>query len=89
MIVFFGIGFGNHDALTLIPLDTTHILAMHGENGGIDYRTTDAERVRSINLGMAAGCQRFLIGRDGSLVSSIAKASGITHTRWRPKLAID
>lgn len=83
---FWGVGFGNADALALFPLKESCTLAIFGGNGDLRHIEADCERVRQLNLEMAAKCQRFLIGRDEALVRSLAQATGLATTKWRPKM---
>lgn len=83
---FWGVGFGNVDALTLFPLKESCTLAILGNNGDLRHTEVDAERVRQFNLRMAANCQRFVIGREEALVRSLARATGLATTNWKPKM---
>jgi len=83
---FYGVGFGNADALVFFPLKESCTLAMFGNSGDLRHIEADAERVRQLNIGMAAKCQRFVIGRDEALVRSLAQAAGLASTRWKPKM---
>lgn len=81
-----GIGFGNADALVLFPMTEACVMAMLGNRGDLRHVEADTEKVRQLNLGMAAQCQRFVIGRDEALVRSLAQATGLAQTKWRPKM---
>lgn len=83
---FWGVGYGNADALVFFPLKESCTLAIFGDNGNLRHIEADSERVRQLNLGMAARCQRFVIGRDEALVRSLAHATGLATTKWRPKM---
>jgi len=83
---FFGIGFGNTDALVLFPLTESCILAIHGSNGDFQHRITSAEHMRRINLALADHCQRFVIGRDAALIRSLTNHLGLANKKWRPKM---
>jgi len=83
---FWGVGYGNADALVFFPLKESCTLAIFGDNGNLRHIEADSERVRQLNLGMAARCQRFVIGRDEALVRSLAQATGLATTKWRPKM---
>ncbi|CAH0146244.1 DUF4238 domain-containing protein [Stenotrophomonas lactitubi] len=80
-----GVGFGSAEALVLVPLDSTHALAMYGLKRSNSHRKIDRRLVRSINLNVARHSQRFLLGRDNALVETIARASCLDQTRWTPK----
>lgn len=83
---FWGVGFGNADALVFFPLKESCTLAMLGNSGDLRHVEADTEKVRQLNSGMAAKCQRFVIGRDEALVSSLAHATGLARTKWKPKM---
>lgn len=83
---FWGVGFGNDDALVFFPLKESCTLAMFGTEGDLRHIEADTNKVRQINLGMAAKCQRFLIGREEALVRSLAQATGLAQTKWKPKM---
>lgn len=83
---FWGIGFGNTDALVFFPLTQACMLAMFGNAGELRHVSADSERMRQLNRTMAAKCQRFLVGRNEKLVRSLAKAACLCKTTWRPKM---
>ncbi len=83
---FWGIGFGNTDALVLFPLTETCILAMYGNNGGLEYRTAGIEQIRHTNLALADHCQRFVVGRDEALVRSLTDHLCLANKKWQPKM---
>jgi len=83
---FWGIGFGNADALVLFPLTESCVLAIHGNNGDFQHRMASVEHIRRINLAIADHCQRFVIGRDAALIRSLAKHLGLANKKWRPKI---
>lgn len=86
---FMGIGFGSTDALVLIPLSSTHAIAMYGERRSNDLRRVDRAIVRRLNIDIARRSQRFLIGRDNALVKSIAEAAVLAETIWKPKFGMN
>lgn len=83
---FWGIGFGNTDALVLFPLTGSCILAMYGSHGDLQHKMAGAEQIRHINLALADHCQRFVIGREETLVRSLADHLGLARKKWRPKM---
>lgn len=83
---FWGVGFGNADALVFFPLKESCTLAMFGNSGDLRHAEASTEKVRQLNLGMAARCQRFVIGRDEALVRSLAQAARLAQTKWKPKM---
>ena len=83
---FWGIGFGNTDALVLFPLTESCILAMHGSEGDLRHWTAGSEQIRHINLALADRCQRFVVGRDEALVRSLADHLCLAKKKWRPKM---
>ena len=83
---FWGVGFGNTDALVFFPLTEACVLALFGDTGQLIHRGIEPERIRELNLTMAAKCQRFVIGRDAELVMSLAKRVGLSRTKWQPKM---
>jgi hypothetical protein len=82
----FGVGFGNADALIIFPLDQTCALAMFGDRGGLAHIASTDERMRHINLAIADRCQRFVIGRDRSIVRSLADRLSLGSKKWSPKM---
>lgn len=83
---FWGIGFGNTDALVLFPLTESCILAMSGSEGALKHLTAGREQIRHINLGLAAHCQRFVVGCDEALVRSLTTYLCLANKKWQPKM---
>lgn len=83
---FWGIGFGNTDALVLFPLSGSCILMMFGNGGTLKHVTAGNEQIRHINLGISNHCQRFVIGCHEALVRSLANHLGLASKEWRPKM---
>jgi hypothetical protein len=81
-----GVGFANSDALVYFPLCASSGLVMHGNTGGLAHRTVGAEQMRHTNLGVADRCQRFVVGRDEALVSSLAARLNLADKEWVPKM---
>jgi hypothetical protein len=83
---FWGVGFGNTDALIAFPLTESCALVMHGTEGDFSHKIIQESQVRHFNLAMADRCQRFVIGRDADLVRSLAKHRNLSKKRWLPKM---
>jgi hypothetical protein len=83
---FWGIGFGNADALVFFPLTESCILAMYGSSGNLEHHTVNRERMRHINLTLADDCQRFVIACEIELVRSLADHLGLAGKKWQPKM---
>lgn len=83
---FWGVGFGNADALVLFPLAESCVLAMYGSEGDLKHRTQDAEQIRNTNLALANHCQRFVVGRDEALVRSLTDQLCLANKKWQPKM---
>lgn len=83
---FWGVGFGNTDALVFFPLKESCTLAMFGNSGDLHHVSAGADRMRWLNSAMASKCQRFLVGRNEALVRSLAKAARLAKTKWQPKM---
>ncbi len=83
---FWGIGFGNADALVVFPLKQSCVLAMHGKGGDLQHLTSDSEHMRHTNLCIADHCQRFVIGRDEQLVRSLTEKLGLADKKWQRKM---
>jgi hypothetical protein len=83
---FWGVGFGNADALVFFPLKESCTLAMFGNRGDMRHTEAGTEKVRQLNLGLTSKCQRFVIGRDESLLRSLADAVRLSQTKWKPKM---
>ena len=83
---FWGIGFGNTDALVLFPLTESCILAVYGSEGGLKHCTAGTEQIRHINLAIADRCQRFVIGSDKVLVQSLTDQLCLANKKWQPKM---
>lgn len=85
---FWGIGFGNTDALVLFPLTESCILAMYGSDGDLKHRTADVEQIRHTNLALVDRCQRFVVGRDEALVRSLTDHLCLASKKWQPKMQL-
>jgi len=83
---FWGIGFGNTDALVLFPLTGSCVLVMYGNTGDLQHRTAGVEQVRRMNLALADRCQRFVIGREEALVRSLADHLCLANKKWQAKM---
>lgn len=83
---FYGIGFGNSDALVLFPLSQSCLLMIFGNKGELKHKSADIESVRQINLELADCCQRFVIGRDEALVRSLTTELSLANKTWIPKM---
>jgi hypothetical protein len=83
---FWGVGFGNPDALVFLPLKESCTLAIFGDQGNLQHTEAGTEQVRRLNLAMVANCQRFVIGRDQALLHSLVKAARLNETKWKPKM---
>lgn len=83
---FWGVGYGNADAVVFFPLKASCTLALLGESGDFRHMEIGTEKIRDLNMAMASKCQRFLIGRDDALVRSLAAATGLATTEWQPKM---
>lgn len=83
---FWGIGFANSDAMVIFPLTSSCILIVHGNSGDFRHLECDRDYVRKVNIGLAEHCQRFVIGRDPSLVASLSSHLGLAKTKWLPKM---
>lgn len=80
--LFRGVGYANMDALVLMPLHQSCMLALRGTRGRLEHRTATPEQVRGMNLRIASSCQRFVIGRDEALVRSLADHLRLDQSRW-------
>ena len=83
---FWGIGFGNTDALVLFPLNESCILAMYGSDGDLKHRIVGVEQIRHTNLAIADRCQRYVVGRDEALVRSLTDQLCLASKKWQPKM---
>jgi len=83
---FWGVGYGNDDALILFPLTEACVLALYGNTGDLKWTTANTEQIRHINLAIADRCQRFVVGRDVALLESLANFLGLAGKRWQPKM---
>jgi hypothetical protein len=83
---FYGVGFGNSDALVMFSLTASSVLLMHSNKGRLHHQGANDQQVRQINLGLANCCQRFLIARDSALVRSLADYEGLANKAWQPKM---
>lgn len=82
------VGFASPDALVLVPLDSSHALAMFGDGRSNDHRSVDRATVRRLNIEVASRSQRFVMGRDNTLVDAIARAARLDDSQWKPKFGI-
>ena len=85
---FWGIGFGNTNALVLFPLTESCILAMYGSDGDLKHRTADVKQIRHTNLALVDRCQRFVVGRDEALVLSLTDHLCLASKKWKPKMQL-
>ena len=83
---FYGIGFGNTDAMVVFPLTQSCALVMFGKDGALQHREIDAVAIRHMNLALADRCQRFVIGREEALVKSLAERLALSEKEWQPKM---
>jgi len=83
---FWGVGFGNADAMVVFPLTQSCALVLYGQDGNLQHRSVGAEQIRRCNLAMADRCQRFVIGREYNLVRSIAGHLNLARKKWQPKM---
>jgi hypothetical protein len=81
-----GVGFGSADAMVVFPMTQSCALIICGSGGDLQHRTVGTEQIRHCNLMMADRCQRFVIGRDESLIRSLADFLGLHGKRWQPKM---
>src|SRR5690606_32290665 len=82
---FYG-GFGNADALVIFPLTQSCALLMHGKEGSFAREQGDRGFVRKTNLRVASHCERFVVGRDGQLLRSLADSQGfLACSGWKPQ----
>lgn len=86
---FWGIGFGNSDAMAVFPLTQSCALVMFGNQGSLEHCEIDAVAIRHTNLALADRCQRFVIGREEALVRSLADRLNIAGKTWQPKMQPD
>ena len=83
-----GLGHGSPDAITYIPLDATHALAMWGRGGDTYYRPRGRTEIRRMNLAMARQSLRYVIARDDKLVLSLSKAASLGSSGWTPRFQV-
>jgi len=83
---FWGVGYGNADALVFFPLNHQCMLAMFGNSGDLRHYDVGTEQIRQWNLAMADRCQRFVIGRSETLVQNLADTVKLASKSWRPKM---
>ncbi|HEY3432604.1 MAG TPA: DUF4238 domain-containing protein [Rhodocyclaceae bacterium] len=81
-----GIGFANQDALVVFPLSESAMLLIYGEGGDTKHMTGSANDIRHFNLMIAERCQRFLMGRDATLVRSLTDHLKLANKKWQPKM---
>ncbi len=68
---FWGVGFGNSDALVMFPLTESCSLMIFGNEGKYLHRTIDSKEIRRLNLMFAAHSHRFIFARDIDLLESL------------------
>lgn len=83
---YWGVGFGNSDALVVFPLTESCAILIFGREGKLIHKEIEQEQIRHFNLMVANGCQRFVIGRDEALVKSVAKFLNLGKRKWQPKM---
>lgn len=83
---FWGVGYGNSDAVVLFPLTESSILMIYGDGETIIHQSIGKEQIRHFNLAIAEHCQRFLIARDEELVLSIKNRLNLANRKWQPKM---
>jgi Protein of unknown function (DUF4238) len=80
----YGVGFGSPNAIVYFPLGQDACLMFHGEGTALKHRNIPQNQVASVNRMLTANCQRFVIGRDESLIKSLVRNTGIDKTNWTP-----
>ena len=78
-------GFGTPGAVTLVPLSQRSCLCIGGTAMLVAYSDLPKSQVREVNIGLAQGCERFVIARDETLLRNIV-AKSRTHTMQRRPL---
>ena len=68
----FGIGFGDSDAVAILPIAHSCALVMSGWGGRLEHIPVPPEEILDLDRDFASRCQRFLIGRDRELVKYLA-----------------
>lgn len=80
----YGVGFGSPNAIVYFPLGQDTCLMFHGEGAALKHRNIPQNQVASVNRMVTANCQRFVIGRDESLIKSLVRNTRIYKTNWTP-----
>ena len=68
----FGVGFGNSNAVAILPIAHSCALMMTGWGGRLDHRRLPPKEILDLDRAFASRCQRFVIGRDRKLVKYLA-----------------
>ena len=85
---FYGVGYSNTDAMVVFPLTQACILVMYGFDGTLAHGLISDEHIKDTNRLIASRCQRFIMGRDESLVRSLVTHVGLDQTSWQPKIRV-
>jgi len=78
---FYGVGIITKGARKLFPLSQTTCLIMGDRGDRVVHRDVDRQSVRSVNLTLAGYSDRFVIGRDESLVRNMVASTRLTE--WK------
>lgn len=83
---FRGAGIATPGAVKIIPLSMSKCLLLGDPGGAFGYSDADQMAVRTTNLNICHGANRYVIGRDrelvGSLVKEVIRVHCATGTRW-------
>lgn len=86
---FWGVGILTKGAQKLFPLSQTACLVMLDHGNAISHSNVDQLTTRQINLILAAYSDRFVIGRDETLVKNIVSTTRLTEWKSEGRIKID
>ena len=86
---FWGVGILTKGARKIFPLSQKSCLVMFDHGNAICHGAADQLTTRQINLTLAAYSDRFVIGRDETLVKNIVSTTRLTEWKREGRIKID
>jgi hypothetical protein len=83
------LGFASEKITKLIPLTCQTILAIGKHGTAFNHYNVDRNCVREMNLAVSIECDRFVIGRDETLLRSLVPASKVDRTNPGSRMRVE
>lgn len=82
------LGYGSPHAQVLFPLAHNCALVISGDLGRFGRTDIKLEDLSRFNRTVASYCHRYLFGRSGAHLQSVANSIQLTHKRWKSKYSV-